>query len=298
MRRKTLKHFYESSKEISVSKTLGIIDAHAHLKLQQGAVAELLKRMDLNGIEKTVVVAGGTITPDLLSQHFSHGGSSDVTVDNEAIWDACEEAKGRLLPFFFANPIHGPETYRQKGRRFFGLKLAPIVHGLPFSDDRMQRLIEVAVEFNHPIYLHCLPRTGFEVADVVTLAKRNPGASIILGHGGVGHGDFHGISQIAKQTNIYFEASGTFTHATRVAWKVLGASRVLYGSEYPLQDQSVEIQKFACLEIDAEERLQIMRTNTLKLLGLTSTNAAESRFTESKRGLMSKTNEQAVTVGA
>lgn len=251
-----------------MTDNFGYIDAHAHLRLEAGAVEALLARMDANNVERAAVVAGGTISPELLSQHFSQGGSSDVTIDNEAIRQACALTNDRLLPFFFANPLHGPHAYRSAGRAFHGLKLAPIVHGLPFTDERMQLLLDVAGEFGHPVYVHCLPRPGFEVADLAKLAANNPHLSIILGHGGVGHGDFHGISLIARQENIYFEASGTFTHATRVAWKALGARRVLFGSEYPLQDHSVEIQKFACLALSDDERLQIMRTNTLRLLGL------------------------------
>jgi len=246
----------------------GLIDAHAHLHLRSGAVEQLLACMDAHRIERTIVVAGGTISPELLSQHYTRGGSSDVTVDNEGIHAACAKTQGRLLPFFFANPLHGPEPYRLAGRRFFGLKLAPIVHGVPFDDERIQLLLDVAADFGHPVYVHCLPRTGFEVADLALLATRNADLPIILGHGGVGHGDFHGISLIARLTNVYFEASGTFTHATRVAWQTLGASRVLFGSEYPLQDQSVEVQKFACLSPSAVERRTMMRSNALRLLHL------------------------------
>src|SRR5665213_2893585 len=193
------------------------IDAHAHLRLQPGAVERLLGIMDTLAIEKTVVVAGGTISPELLSQHFAKGGSVDVDIDNAGIQAACLTSNGRLLPFYFANPLRGAQPYLDAAHDFYGLKLAPIVHGVPFSDPRMHDLIAAAAALKHPIYLHCLPHDGFTVADLVELAKAHPTASIIMGHGGVGHGDFHGISLIAPQPNIYFEISGSFFFATKIA---------------------------------------------------------------------------------
>ena len=246
---------------------LKYIDAHAHLRLQPGAVEKLLGIMDGLEIEKTVVVAGGTISPELLSLHFAKGGSQDVDIDNAAIQSACASSRGRLLPFYFANPLRGAQPYISAAKDFFGLKLAPIVHGVPFSDPRMHDLIAAAASLRHPIYLHCLPHDGFSVADLVQLAAAHPTASIIMGHGGVGHGDFHGISLIAPQPNIFFEISGSFSFATKIAWQKLGAERVLFGSEYPLQDHRVELEKMRCLDVPESDYRKMMRDNILRLLG-------------------------------
>lgn len=242
------------------------VDAHAHLPLRPGSVEQLLNAMDRCNIEKAIVVAGAVISPELLSMHFSHGGGIDVDVDNDAIRTACQTSSGRLLPFYFANPLRGSRPYSQAGKFFFGLKLAPIVHGVPFSDSRMHELIAASVEFQHPVYLHCLPRNGFRVEDLVVLAAAHPRARIIMGHGGVGHGDFQGIALIVGHPNIYFEVSGSFSHATRIAWEKLGAERVLFGSEYPLQDHRVEIEKMRVLDFPANDYRLMMRENALRLL--------------------------------
>jgi predicted TIM-barrel fold metal-dependent hydrolase len=222
--------------------------------------------MDQYGIDRTIVVAGGTVPPETLSKHFSQGGSVDVTVDNGAIKKECDKFPKRLLPFFFANPLHGVSDYVASGRSFYGLKLAPIVHGVPFSDPRMHQFILLAETFRHPVYAHCLPHQGFTVADYASLAAAFPNVNFILGHGGVGHGDFVGIGQIKPHPNIYFEISGSFTHATRVACKVLGTKRVIFGSEYPLQDHRVELTKLDCLDLSGEEREEVLRSNILRLL--------------------------------
>lgn len=244
------------------------MDAHAHLRLGPGEVERLLAMMDRCGIESTVVIAGGTITPELLSIHYTRGGTLDVDVDNAGVLAACQRSHGRLLPFYFANPLRGAAPYIEAAADFHGLKLAPIVHGVPFSDPRVRDLVAAAAEFQHPTYLHCLPHAGFGVSDVIDLAKAIPDAQIILGHGGLGHADFHGISLIAKQPNIYFETSGSFSASTRFAWQTLGADRVLFGSEYPLQDPRVELTKMEALELPADDYRRIMGDNMRGLLAL------------------------------
>jgi uncharacterized protein len=243
-------------------------DAHAHLNCRPGSTENLLAAMDANEIEKAVVVAGGTISPELLSLHFSEGGSADVAVDNETLRSICQGTAGRLIPFFFANPLHdaGVLEYQSVGKNYAGLKLAPIVHGIPHNNERVHKLVEIAEKFSHPLYTHCLPQKGFRVGDLAQLAAQHPGAKIILGHGGVGHGDFQGISEIKPYPNVFFEISGTFTHAARIAIQVLGASRVLFGTEYPLQDPRVEIVKLDCLKLSSSDRERVARENILQLL--------------------------------
>ncbi len=245
---------------------MAIIDSHAHLHLREGFTSSLVAIMDRLGIDKTVVVAGGTVSPDTLSKHYCEGGGVDADVDNRAVLKECLTTRGRLLPFYYANPYRGTEEYESIGSRFFGLKLAPIVHGVPFSDPRISAFLDVARFFSHPIYLHCLPRAGFGVSDLVVLAEKFPDLYFIMGHGGVGHGDFTGINLIEPVKNIFFEISGSFTAATRVACKKLGADRVLFGSEYPLQDHRVELAKIECLELNQEDYEKITSKNIRQLL--------------------------------
>src|SRR5438270_56907 len=70
--------------------------------------------------------------------------------------------------------------------------------------------VEVAQQFGHPVYAHCLDREGFRVSDFVTLAKSFPQVRFILGHGGIGPLDFPGIQEIAPVGNILYETSGAF----------------------------------------------------------------------------------------
>mgnify|MGYP001381460696 CR=1 FL=1 len=245
-----------------------IIDAHAHLARGAAASNALLASMDALGIERTVVVAGGTIAPGLLSDHIENGGGTDVDVDNAALYAACEDARFRLLPFYFANPHRGDVLYAREGAAFVGLKLAPAVHGIPFNDERTEALVAQAEELGHPIYLHCLPRAGFTVKDFAFLASEYPRVRFILGHAGVGTCDFGAVERIRPLENVWFEMSGGFTSVCKAAVRALGADRVLFGTEYPLQDPRVELAKLDTLELTDHEWERITRTNILELVDM------------------------------
>jgi predicted TIM-barrel fold metal-dependent hydrolase len=244
-----------------------IIDGHAHLPARQGAAETLLARMDALGIARAVVIPGGTVTPLQLAKNIALGCGSDVEIDHQFLLKACAASASRLIPFYFANPHRDASAYEAAGERFYGLKLGPAVHGVRLDDPRTRALIEVAERFGHPVYLHCLARPGFGVAELVELARGFPRVRFILGHAGVGHCDLYGLSLIAKDENIYFETSGGFSAVVREALAVLGAERVLFGSEYPLSDPRLELEKVRDLAGDERARALALGGTIAQLLG-------------------------------
>jgi predicted TIM-barrel fold metal-dependent hydrolase len=146
------------------------------------------------------------------------------------------------------------------------LKLAPAVHGVRLDDRRTISLLEVAKEVGHPVYLHCLTRAGFQVKDVVRLAKRFPEVALILGHAGVGNLDLHAIGLIEPYSNIVLETSGGYTIVVRTAIRRLGSRRVLFGTEYPLQHPRVELEKFRALGLPQSIWREVAWANICRLL--------------------------------
>ncbi|MCY9786957.1 amidohydrolase family protein [Nocardiopsis sp. EMB25] len=244
-----------------------VFDAHAHLAPGAEATDRLLTTMDGCGIDRAVVVAGGTIDPLRLSRQIIEGGGSTEDVDNDAVLAGCERSGGRLVPFFFANPHSGPDAYREAGAGFRGLKLAPGVHGVRISDPRTHALVGVAKDLGHPVYLHCLARAGFGVTDLVDLAAREPDVTFVLGHAGVGDMDLYGIESIRPRPNILFETSGGYSAVVAAALRRLGPERVLFGSEYPLQHPEVELVKYRLLGLEEPAWRRVTWTNARLLVG-------------------------------
>jgi uncharacterized protein len=249
---------------------VNIVDAHAHLPPGLEATDRLLRVMDRSEIARAVLVPGGTVTPDLLSKQMSDGGGLDVTPDNARVEKACAASGGRLVPFYFANPHRGPGPYAREGAAFRGLKLGPAVHGVPFDDERVVGLVREAGRHRHPVYLHCLSRPGFRVDDVVTLARKFPSVPILIGHAAGGHCEFHALDLVASLSNVSIEMSGGFTSFVAASIARLGADRVLFGSEYPLQDPRAELAKMRCLELSAADFGRILGRNIERHLGVVS----------------------------
>jgi predicted TIM-barrel fold metal-dependent hydrolase len=245
---------------------MNTVDSHAHLPPGEDAAERLLALMDRCSIARAVVVPGGTVTPEVLSRQMSLGGGVDVTPDNPRVRAAAWQSGGRLLPFYFANPHGSTEEYRYEGATYCGLKLGPAVHGVPFDDPRVIEFVELAAAHRHPVYVHCLARPGFTVADVVALAKRFTGIPVILGHAAGGHCEFQALDIVAPVPNVSLEMSGGFTSFVQAAVLRLGVRRVLFGSEYPLQDPRAELAKMRCLDVPESDLEMMLGRNIERLL--------------------------------
>lgn len=242
---------------------MGLIDFHAHLAPTEAARDGLFAAMDRCGVSRCGVVAGGLQTPQEISFQINHGGGTNVSAPNEIILNLCGTDR-RLLPFYFANPHVESDDYVRDGRRYYGLKLGPAIHGVALTHGRHYDLIAVAESFGHPVYLHCLGKPGFDVEALVVLAKDHPSVSFVLGHAGIGNCDFFAVDRIKPFGNVFFETSGGFSSVIRYAVERLGLERILFGSEYPLQEPQLEIAKLQVLNLPFET----LNRNAEMLLGV------------------------------
>lgn len=244
-----------------------VLDFHVRLAPRPGAAERLLSTLDECGLARAVVCAGGTIDLDRLSRQLIEGGHVETDADNDAVLKACAGTDGRLVPFFFANPHRPAEAYRERADEFRGLEVSPAVHGVGLTDRRVTGLVGVAAEFGHPVYVVCLDRPGAGVADLVALSRRFPQVSFVLGHSGIGNIDFYALTLIRDEPNILLETSGGYTCVAEAALDRLGAARVVFGSEYPLQHPAVELAKFQALRLPPAQWRQVAWDNAHRLLG-------------------------------
>lgn len=252
---------------MSISTPQPVLDFHARLAPRPGSRDRLLATMDACGIERTVVCAGGTIDIDRLSRQLVEGGHIQSDADNDGVLDACADSEGRLVPFWFANPHRDALEYQSRAGQFSGLEISPAVHGVTLTEERTTTLVEVAARVGHPVYVVCLNRTGCGVADLVALASAHPGVEFVLGHAGIGNIDYLAVDLVRSQANVWFETSGGYSSVVRAALERLGPSRLLFGTEYPLQHPRVELTKFETLELTPECWQQIAWENANRLLG-------------------------------
>jgi predicted TIM-barrel fold metal-dependent hydrolase len=245
-----------------------IFDFHARLGSNPAARDQLLAAMDAAGIDRCVVCAGGVIDLDRLAEQLMVGGYSTDDPDNKSVMEQCADTAGRLLPFFFGNPHAAPGCYRDVAKQFAGLELAPAVHGVPFIDERNTALVEVAADHGHPVYTVCIGRPGCDAPALAALAQKFADVTFVLGHCGFIGIDLYSINAIRALPNVLAETSGCFTAIARIAIERLGAQRVLFGTDYPMQHPDVELTKLRSIKLDPASRRQVMWQNACRQLGL------------------------------
>lgn len=242
-----------------------LFDFHVRLTPQPGALARLRSVLDECGIERAAVAAGGVVGLDRLSRQVVYGGHVEADAGNDAVRAACRDSGGRLVPFFFGNP-HAPHRYADAAADFRALEISPAVHGVALGDDRTRHLVATAARHRHPVYVVTLGRPGTRAADLARLAADFPDVTFVLGHCGFLGIDTDAIATVAPQPNIVAEISGAFTLTVRIAVDRLGAGRVLFGTEFPLQHPAVELAKLHALQLDETQRRLIAWDNADRLL--------------------------------
>ncbi|WP_432991242.1 amidohydrolase family protein [Dactylosporangium sp. CA-233914] len=243
-----------------------MFDFHARLTPGPGAAENLLAALGEAGVERAAVCAGGVVGLDRLSVQIVDGGRSKALADNEGVRRACEASGGRLVPFFFADPYRDAEGYRDSAHRFRGLEISPAVHGFRLDDPRVDALVRIAAQHRHPVYVVCLGRAGTRTEDLVVLAARHPDVTFVSGHCGHTGLDAAGLNLVAPLPNIAVELSGCFTAVARLAVRRLGAHRVLFGTEHPLQHPSVEVAKLRALDLPPDELALVAGGNADRIL--------------------------------
>ncbi|MET0424778.1 MAG: amidohydrolase family protein [Actinoplanes sp.] len=244
-----------------------VFDFHARLPAGEAAAARLLAVMDAAGIERAAICAGGLLSLDQLAVQINDGGRAEVAADNERVRRVCAASGGRLLPFFFADPARDVPAYRKNAVDFVGLEISPAVHGFRLDDPAVAELAEIAGAAGHPVYVVTVAHAGARPADLVRLAGQFPQVSFVWGHCGHTGLDIAGLATIAPRPNILAELSGCLTVTARLAVERLGAERVLFGTEYPLQHPDVELRKVAALELSDADRAAVTCANAVRLLG-------------------------------
>ncbi|WP_067501975.1 amidohydrolase family protein [Actinoplanes sp. TFC3] len=239
-----------------------IIDFHA--RLHPG----LLSGMDAAGIDRAAVSAGGLIGLDRLSVHLTEGGRAEVKAANDDVYDHCARSAGRLLPVYFADPVRDLRSYTSDAREFCGLELSPAVHGFRLDDPRVADLLLVAAEVRHFVYVVTVGRAGAQARDLARLAGAHPSLTFVWGHCGHTGLDFLGLTEVSPVPNVMAELSCCLTVTARAAVDRLGVSRVLFGTEAPLQDPGVELAKIAALDLSPRDRHAVLAGNAGRVLRL------------------------------
>ena len=234
-----------------------VIDSHAHVG-SFGSWAnvsctaeELLENMDASRVETSILFAP----------------------DNLLVRRSVRRYPKRFVGYVWPNPHEKGalslvrRAIRQWG--FRGIKLHPLVHAflptdeevLPIADFAAKERIPLAIHSGHPPF--SLPWSIGELAEMY------PEVRIVMLHMGHAHGVYiqAAINTAKKHDNIILETSGVSMHSKiKEAVDKVGEERVVFGSDYPFHDYSVELQKVNVAGLSERQREMVLYENAKKLL--------------------------------
>jgi uncharacterized protein len=235
------------------------IDAHAHIG-DFGSWAnltcdadDLLEEMRLYNVERSCV----------------------FYPDNDLVRDAVRRHPGELVGYVWPDP-------RKRGARalvrraltewgFKGIKLHPLIHAFLPDDEIVHPIMEEARSAGVPVLIHSGHAPFSLPWSIGELAERFRDVTIVMLHMGHGHGVYikAAIDTARRFDNIYLETSGMPMHTKiKEAIETLGEERVMYGSDFPFHDPTVEISRICASGVSERQLEKIFYTNARKVLSI------------------------------
>jgi hypothetical protein len=232
-----------------------VVDAHAHLGEcrvfgLQSQEAELVRAMDENGIDATIV------------QPFP--GAVDPVQAHDRIAALCARYPGRFFGLASLSPHSDQKAYERELRRaveelkFVGVKIHTIGHAVnPLSQDG-DLVFRLGNELGIPVMVHTGPGMPFALPSLcIPAARKYPRLKIVLAH--AGFAVFSAEAQVAASecTNIYLETSWCIGEDIRWMIDTLGPDRVMMGSDLA-SNVPVELAKYKALSLAPEAYAKVM----------------------------------------
>jgi hypothetical protein len=231
-------------------------DAHSHIgdfpgwADLSGNAEELVAIMDVHNVEKAVI----------------------FYPDNELVRKAVKANPDRLLGCIWPDPhdTGAPRLVRKALTTwgFKGVKLHPLFGAYLPNDDIVHPIMEEARRAKRPVLVHSghdpfsLPWSIGELAEVF------PDVTIVMLHMGGGNGIYiqAAIDTAKRYDNILLETSH-MTLYTKVKEAVLklGEERVMYGSDYPFGEATVEVRRITAAGLTEAQLDRVFYSNAKEL---------------------------------
>jgi predicted TIM-barrel fold metal-dependent hydrolase len=228
-----------------------IIDAHCHLVPTEAGLELTFQRMADAGVDHTVVVPGGMV-PSLGLGDFLRGRAplDELEPNNAFNLAAIRRFPQRISAFFHFDPSYDDldDAADAIANGFSGFKLNPIVDRVDFNHPTIDELFDYAQQSGLPIYSHIVLTGGASIDSLATLLSRHPNSHVVLGHMGFASSDGEAIRLARRFDNMLLETSVGAFHAISEAYKLLGATKLVFGSEGPSHHPAVELYKIKLLD--------------------------------------------------
>lgn len=190
----------------------------------------------------------------------------------EYVAEACARYPGRLIGYARMNPHAGERAILAfekaiKDYKMKGLKLHPVSTLAHPAGDATIELVKRAAELGAPVLFHCGDEEMTLPLQVARTAQKVPEATIIFGHCGGYHHVSDAIRVAKRLPNVVLETSAMpYPALIKAAVDAIGAERILFASDGPGCDPSIEVRKVKLAGLTPEQEELIFHRNIATLM--------------------------------
>ncbi|MFC2021220.1 amidohydrolase family protein [Chloroflexota bacterium] len=240
-------------------------------------VDELIDSMDRDGVDISVVLNIGWTTHEMCVE------------TNDYILESIDRYPKRLVGFCTVQPrsldsaLDEIERCAKGGIRGVG-EMRPDMQLLDLEDEEIMKPFSEVINEHNLILLthaseplgHQYPGKGMITPELLySFITSYPDLTIVCAHWGGGLPFYELMPEVKRaMSNVFFDtAASPYLYSPQVYSQVVqlvGADKILFGSDYPLLDQSRLLGEIKSLNFSEETKNLILSGNARKLLGIGS----------------------------
>jgi len=237
------------------------------------SVQQLMEKMDEQGVDRSVVFG------------FPWKNIQTCRANNDYVIEAVSAYPDRLYGFCCLDPMH-PEALAEAKRcldaglcglgelAFYDMDFTQAVTEqlTPLMDLYCDSDLPVLIHTNEPVG-HIYPgKSPMSLKNLYDMVRAFPKNRIVLAHWGGGIFFYHLLKKEVKEAfaNVYLDTAATpflyDEHVFRIAVDIIGAEKILFGSDYPLLPPKRYFNQMEDAGLSAEEIKLISGDAALALL--------------------------------
>jgi predicted TIM-barrel fold metal-dependent hydrolase len=257
--------------EAQAESRRGIFDAHLHIPSDNGEnfqwnlvtrnMTEFVAYLDKCGVRRGVI-----------SSSWSNKAQTpeDYRNGNNEVAKYAQKYKGRfrgscvITPFRIDEALREIERcHKELGHVWLG-EFCNYMTGYSYRTPEWSQVMKLATDLNLVVQIHT------NVAEMQYLAETFPETTIVFPHLGGSRDDiFTRIAIVAKHKNTHIELSGSGHERVGIIKKAvreIGADRVLYGSDFTINEPAGVIARVKNAFLTEQDRAKILYGNVERLL--------------------------------
>lgn len=197
----------------------------------------------------------------------------DMAAGNDVAYQAMVDFPGHVYGEMYLNPHYMKDALREVDRcverGFKGVKLHPSEDAwFPWMREYYPLYSKIE-EAGLPILFHSGTYPHSNPLGIAMAARDFPSIPFILGHFGLADSSWECFPAADLARNIYVDTTANPLVRVMREWlNEFGASRMLWGSDFPFYDVNYELRKLDRLELTQDERELITLTNPRTIFGI------------------------------